>query len=425
MSFQPGDIPNLTPPFKLVATYFITSVLFFVGGTFLTFINAQDFQQFYFQPHILAITHTIALGWITMVISGAVYQLIPVVFRVRIYSVYLSGIQYFLLTIGSLGMIYGFYELNISSGFVVFASMAYVGIVIFTLNVITTLFKVKDWNITGYHLLTAVIFLFIAVSVGLILALNLRYGFLMVNHLEILKVHAHLAIAGFVVMIIFGTVYQLIPMFVLSYDFSRSSGALAYFLVVIGLIGYGVSIAFGDHTYLANIFSVSISAGMFVFIYQVFIILRKRIRKKLDVGLKQTVVSFVFLGLASLMYIALALSDLFGFVPPHFNPIAVGFFIFFGFIGSLILGQMLKISPFLVWLRKYSSKVGIVEVPSLHEMVDQKLAYLELILWSMAVPMATIAIIISNVPLLFVGTGLMFVSSIFFLVVRYKIFIRS
>jgi len=58
-------------------------------------------------------------------------------------------------------------------------------------------------------------------------------------------------------------------------------------------------------------------------------------------------------------------------------------------------------------------------------MVDQKLAYLELIFWSMAVPMATIAIIISNVPLLFVSTGLMFVSSIFFLVVQYKIFIRS
>ncbi|MGC8654685.1 MAG: hypothetical protein ACP5US_11925 [Candidatus Kryptoniota bacterium] len=425
MSFELGDAAKLTPPFRLVAAYFITSVIFFVLGTFLTFVNFQDFQEFYFQPHILAVTHTLALGWITMIISGAVYQLIPVVFRIRIFSIYMAYIQYFLLTGGAIGMIYGFYEFNIGVGFIVFALMAYTAIVIFVFNVVMTLLNINEWNITGYHFFTSMIFLFTAVSIGLLLALNLRYGFLMVNHLEILKIHAHLAIAGFVMMVIFGSVYQLIPMFALSYDFSRLPGMIAYFLIVIGLVGYGTAITFGDNTGLAGIFSIITALGMFSFLYQVTVILKHRVRRKLDAGLKQTVISFIFLGLSSLMYVTSSLSNQLPGVTPYAAASATAFLIIFGFIGSIILGQMLKIGPFLVWLRKYSAKVGIADVPSLHEMVNQKLAYLQLFLWTLAVPVATIGILISSQQLLFAGTAVMFVSSVIFSIVQYKVFVRS
>ena len=422
MSFQPGDAAKLTPPFKLVATYFITSLIFFVAGVFLTFINFRDFQGFYFQPHILAITHALALGWITMIISGAMYQLIPVVFRVRVFSISLAYVQYFALTLGAIGMIFSFYAFNIGSGFVTHAAAAYLGIVIFVFNIFATFTRVKEWNITALYLLTAMVFLFIAVSVGLILVLNLQFGFLMINHLEILKVHAHIAIVGFVTMVIFGATYQLIPMFSLSYDFSRWSGWLAYFLIVLGLVAYGVSITFGDNTKLADMFSLVMAAGIFAFLVQVAIILKKRVRRKLDAGLTQTVVSFVYLGLASLIVVMSILSNPWGEIPTSNIALAAGFFIFYGYIGSLILGQMLKIGPFLVWLHKYSDKVGIAEVPSLHDMVDQRLAYLQLFLWSAAVPVATVAIILSGMTVFFAACAAMMLSAIIFVFVQYKVF---
>jgi hypothetical protein len=424
MSFQFGDAAKLTPPFRLVATYFVTSLAFFLAGVFLTLINYTDFQEFYFQPHILAITHTLALGWITMIISGAMYQLIPVVFRVRVFSITLAYFQYYVLTVGAIGMIYGFYKFNISMGFVVFASLAYLGVVTFVLNVLMSMTKVKEWNITGVHFITAMIFLFIAVSVGLILALNLQFGFLMVNHLEILKVHAHIAIVGFVTLVIFGAVYQLVPMFSLSYDFPKLFGWIAYILIVSGLTAYGILITFWDNTKLADLSSLVMAAGIFAFLFQVAIILKKRVRRKLDAGLKQTVVSFGYLGLATAIVVISIVWNLWKDIPRSNVALAVSFFIFFGYIGSLILGQMLKIGPFLVWLRKYSDKVGISDVPSLHEMVDQRLAYLQLFLWSTAVPVATLAIVLSDMPILFAGCAAMMLSAIIFVFVQYKIFRR-
>ncbi len=422
MSFDMASTAKLTPPFRLVATYFITSILFFLAGTVLTLINYSDFQGFYFQPHILAIVHTLALGWITMSISGAMYQLIPVVFRVRVYSIPLAYLQYFVLTAGSLGMIYGFYEFNISPGFVTFASIAFLGMIAFIINVLMSMAKVKEWNITAAHFLTGIVFLLVAVSIGLLLAMNLQYGFLMVNHLEILKVHAHAVLIGFVTMIIFGAVYQLVPMFSLSYNFPRGFGWAAYFLLLVGIVGYGLAITLGDNTELSDVFSLVMVAGVFAFLVQAAQIFRKRVRRKLDAGLRQTVVSFVYLGLAAFAVAASIALGPWKNTPSADIALSVGFLFFFGFIGSLILGQMLKIAPFLVWVRKYSSMVGLTDVPSLHEMVDQTLSYVQLYLWSAAVAVASGALVFSYMPLFLVGCSAMTISAIIYAYVQLKIF---
>ncbi len=40
----------------------------------------------YYHPHVLALTHTVTLGWITLTIIGASYQLIPIVIERPIWS---------------------------------------------------------------------------------------------------------------------------------------------------------------------------------------------------------------------------------------------------------------------------------------------------------------------------------------------------
>jgi hypothetical protein len=51
-----------------------------------------------------------------------------------------------------------------------------------------------------------------------------------------------------------------------------------------------------------------------------------------------------------------------------------GYLIIFGYISMLIVGQMYKVMPFLVWYNKYSSKVGIEKVPMLKDMFREKIA---------------------------------------------------
>ena len=72
------------PPFKIVLKYFIAAVLAFVTLNFLLIINYTDISGFHFQPKILALTHIATLGWITMIIFGAMFQLVPVVLEVKL-----------------------------------------------------------------------------------------------------------------------------------------------------------------------------------------------------------------------------------------------------------------------------------------------------------------------------------------------------
>ena len=422
---QFGDASKLAPPFTLVVKYYVTSLAFFITGVALTLVNYRDLDAFYFQPHILSITHILALGWITMIMSGAMFQLIPVSFHVRVFSISMAYLQYFLLTLGTIGMAAEFYVFNTGAVFVVSASLAFVALVIFGLNVSVTLLRADKLNITGYHYLTAIVFLLIAISIGIMLALNLRYGFLDVNHIEILKVHVHVAIVGFITLVIFGAVYQLIPMFSLAYEFSQTFGWIAYALTIIGVIGYAMGTVFGQNALIAQFGSVVMAAGVFAFLIQCRIIFQKRMRKRLDVGMKQTVMSLVFLGVAAFL---LAFSSLvrrpLGLDPDRIA-FAVSFLVFYGYIGSLILGQMLKIGPFLTWLHKYSDKVGVANVPALHEMVDRRSARLQFRLWSLGVPLAALGMILRQNIILLIGCSAMFLASLAFLFVQYKIFMKE
>ncbi len=104
---------------------------------------------------------------------------------------------------------------------------------------------------------------------------------------------------------------------------------------------------------------------------------------------------------------------------------ATGFLVFYGYVGSLIMGQMFKIGPFLTWLHKYSDKVGIEDVPALHEMVDQRSARLQFILWSFAVPFAALGMALRHDIMTLIGCSSMSLGSIIFLFAQYKIFLKE
>ena len=58
----------------------------FLFATFLILRNIPAFTKNYFNPHTLAITHIMALGWGTMMILGASHQLVPVLIEGKLYS---------------------------------------------------------------------------------------------------------------------------------------------------------------------------------------------------------------------------------------------------------------------------------------------------------------------------------------------------
>src|SRR4029453_15872243 len=59
--------------------YFACAAAAFVAGALGTAWLAPELSGHYYHPQVLALTHTITLGWITMAIMGAIFPLARVV----------------------------------------------------------------------------------------------------------------------------------------------------------------------------------------------------------------------------------------------------------------------------------------------------------------------------------------------------------
>ncbi len=216
-----------------------------------------------------------------------------------------------------------------------------------------------------------------------------------------------------------GVSFKLIPMFTLSHDYKLNLANWAVVLINIGLLGVNWIMHYPDTQFYNAIFGSMIFAGMLLYLIQIYIIFRKRIRKKLDVGLKLTAIALFILGITTL----LNFSFLFFNYENVINlTLVYGILFLVGFASTLIVGQMYKIVPFLVWYHKYSSKVGIEKVPMLKDMFNENLAEFQLYLMITGLVIAIISLSFQLKVLLLFGFLILLISSIIFSFNMIKIF---
>jgi cbb3-type cytochrome oxidase subunit 1 len=378
MLSQTGLATQMAPPFRLVLRHFLVGLLSFAILNIGLLFEAPYFVGHYFQPHLLGLTHVAALGWITMVIMGAMYQLVPVLLRVPLWSVRLANWTFWIFLIGATGTIGHMWVYAVGWGLPFSAAMALFAMGMFAFNLLATMARVREWNLSGLHLLTALVFIVLAAAFGVTLAANLSTPFLKTDHLRLLSVHAHLAFLGWVTLVIMGVALKLIPMFALAHGYSTSLARAAYGLVAFGTIGLSVAWIFGGPPGLQVFYAVLLAGGILAFLGQLVTIFRHRMRKELDVGMRHTIVSFSNLALLLLigLYIAVRRPDVVQNPVPNWQ-LVYGFLAFYGFVSFIIMGQMYKILPFLTWYHRFSDRVGKESVPMLKEMFSERLGQIQ------------------------------------------------
>ncbi|MBK7381645.1 MAG: hypothetical protein IPJ03_22155 [Ignavibacteriales bacterium] len=135
------------PPFRIVAKYFTAAIISFVVLNLLLLLNYSSIDGHHFQPKILSINHVATLGWITMIIFGAMFQLVPVVLETKLFSEKLAEIQFWIYLPGVIGLVYCFWVFD--TGIIMTASAHFnLAMSIFSFNIIATMKSVKKWNVT-------------------------------------------------------------------------------------------------------------------------------------------------------------------------------------------------------------------------------------------------------------------------------------
>ncbi len=408
-----------SPPFKIVSKYFIGSIISFVVFNLLLVLNYNSINGHHFQPKILSLNHIATLGFVTMVIFGAMFQLVPVVMEVKLFSPLLAEIQFWIYTSGVVLLVYKFWYFDSFISFLLPGLILSLAILLFSINIIFSMIKVKVWNITGSYLIAAIFWLLITALAGYLLTKNLDKPFIKINHLQYLNLHAITAFVGWVGMVIMGVSFKLIPMFTLSHGYKMTFAKISLLITNAGLLGINWIMHYSDTGFYNLVFGTLIFIGVILYLIQIFIIFKKRIRKKLDIGLKFSAFAFIIFGIVSTLNFSFLFFDYESIVN---LTLVYGIIVIYGFFGTLILGQMYKIVPFLVWYHKYSSKVGIEIVPMLKDMFNEKLAEYQLYLLLGGIVISSSGLLINKGIVVLIGFILLLTNSIIFTINMIKIF---
>ncbi len=322
---------------------------------------AGELAGHYYQPSVVALTHTITLGWITLTIMGAGYQIMPIVLEHPIWSERLGRWQFLILVPGIVGMVAHLY-IGQRSGMLWAAGMVVVGAGLYLVNVGATLRRLERWSFTARLMILAFVGLGLTVGFGIVLGVDRVRNFLPGELLPTLHAHFHLALLGWVMPMVFGVAARVYPIFLLADEPGGWPGSLQLWgisfgvpALVLGLLSAPALIAPGAAALAAA------AAGHATWVTGM---VRSRKRPALDWGLRFVLSGTVFMLAAAAMGLGFAIDVIDG---PRWA-LAYAVLALGGWVSLTIVGMMLKIVPFLVWYRVYAPLVGRTPVPTLAQL---------------------------------------------------------
>ncbi len=388
---------EFAPPFSLISPFFMIGSFFYLlsAVALLGFGGGAD----HLDIGVVGWAHLFLLGYVMMVIFGAMAQLVPVVLEVGHFSVDFYYLIWPLLLVGTLMMVVGFWlfpSVLPYGGMFVLVSM-----LIFLADTLLTLRKVEHISLTVKTVGVTNAFLLLGILVGFMMALGIGVG-VGVDLQKWLRAHIVLVLGGYVTLTIVGMSMILLPMFGLAHGFDEKPVNRAFVTMTGGVLFYLVATLF-DADWMRFLAMVTLFVATALYLFQIWLIYKTRARKENDIWAKS-----MFFGYGSLL-VALVLGIAMLLGGGERVGMGAAWFLTMGFFAFLINGHLYKIVPFLVWFERYSPLVGKERVPMLAEMVPLKASDFEF--WFTA-----IGTVLGGLGLLF-GSDLLFRSGASFLVI--------
>ena len=393
---------DFAPPLKLIAPFFKIGVIFYLLSTIALLAFNSTFA--YQEMAIAGWVHLFLLGFVMVIIFGAMAQLIPVVLEVGHAIVDLYYVILPLLVIGTIGMVIGFWinpAILPYGGVLVLTSM-----IIFASEAFATLRKTEINTITVKTVAVSNSYLLIGILTGFAIALGLS-GDISIDVDTMLKAHVYAVLGGFVLLTIMGLSLTLIPMFSLAHGFDETPINRGFNLVAIGVgvVFIGALIGVDLVQWLGYLTTL---VGVGFYIYQIYLIYKLTVRKELDIWAKSMLFGFGSLILSIMIGVIYLVTP----KTEHFLNASVWFFMV-GFIGFLINGHLYKIVPFLVWFERFSPLVGKEKVPMLHEMYPKGQASMMFWFSSIGTTLGGMGLLFESDYLFKAGASLLMVGAVF------------
>ncbi|NMP23670.1 hypothetical protein [Sulfobacillus harzensis] len=329
------------------------------------------------EPWVLAGVHLTTIGFLTLLMMGALHQFVPVLTETELASQSWSGITLLTVTTGLLGMVLGFLALPggplppmawlLPTG----GSLVVLGVIMALINLGVTLKRAWPWALPAWLVATGLAYLLLTVLVGLLLALSLAVPDLFSAHqLSVmggrgLASHVMAGVGGWLTLTAMGVSYKLLAMFTLSDEHRGIWGWTAYVATALGILAAWLS-RWLDWNRVADVAWIVVLIGLALYLWDMRALYRARKRRQLELNARYGVIPLSFLGALVVAGIVVRLGGALARID-----IALVFFALYGWLGGLALTQLYKIIPFLTWLNQFGNRMGKGRVPRVQELVNE------------------------------------------------------
>ena len=349
------------PAPALPLAHLVAAATAFLGAAVALPWLAPELAGHYYHPRLLALTHTVTLGWITLTIMGASYQLIPVLLETSTGSPRRAWWVFTAYAIGVVGVV-GHFAIAEWRGFVWSAALVALAALAYVVLAGVGVLRARP-SFTRSMLAVALGGLVTTALAGTALGLNKIYPLFPGIVFPALHAHVHIALLGWVLPTVLAVSARVYPMFMVAPE-PRGIGAgvqLGGILAGAPLVAAGLLLEI-DAYLVAGAALAAAAVGSHI--ASVVTIVRRRRRPALDWGLRFVLAGTAFLGLGVALGLALAT----GLAAGPRAAMAYGVLALGGWASSTIVGMMLKIVPFLVWYHVYGPRAGRTAVPTLADL---------------------------------------------------------
>jgi hypothetical protein len=369
----------------------------------------------------LVLVHLVAIGWLSILMCGALFQFVPVLVARPLHDDALPLPTLACFVAGLAALLLGFLQMGgaIASDLAYFPAGALGLGAAFALaawNLGRTLVAARPLGLPARFVVVGLFGASATAALGITFALVLG-GVTANQHLldltaRAVPLHAIAGLGGWLTLTAMGVSYRLLAMFMLAPEREGASTraalhcATAALAVAVGggvaaiCIGAGLGVSLGAGGLLA-LLALGLYGADIVHLYGA--------RKRRDIELNSRMAALALSSLAAAVAATAVLTGL-GKLAQHAP--AVVFLVAFGWLSGLGLAKLYKIVAFLTWLECYGPVLGRTATPRVQDLVVERRAQKWFVLHFLAVWAASAALLL-DIPMAFrVGAGLMAVASL-------------
>ncbi|MHB1617788.1 MAG: hypothetical protein ACYCUX_11055 [Metallibacterium sp.] len=331
-------------------------------------------------PSTLVLVHLVTLGWLSLLLCGALFQFVPVLVAKPLRHPQLPLITLLLLVAGILTLLLGFLGLRgtLSARWALFpiaSTLLAVGFGLVLWNLGRTLASARPLTLPARFVVVGLLSLVATVALGitfaLVLGADVTAPFAVRLFAYGLPLHIVAGLGGWLSLTAMGVSYRLLAMFMLASESARRStrAVLLFGAGALGVTVLGGTVVIGFDHGIAAVLAVAALPGLLaiaLYVHDLVHLYRTR-KRVIELNSRMAAAAMASLAIAAVLLIVLA-----GTESLTRNAGALVFLILFGWLSGLGLAMLYKIIPFLTWLECYGPVLGRAPTPRVQDLVAEQ-----------------------------------------------------